>query len=129
MNDEDIEAKCSDCNNQKFRKVTKIIAEPSTLIIQLKRYKYKGEERKSEKKNDIVKLSKNIRLADGSSYTIASVLNHFGDSPDEGHYNILVYDESNDSFTLVDDQYFKLNVKITPDYETSSYIFVFNKDH
>ena len=82
----------------------------------------------SEKRNDIVNISKIIRLAEGSSYTIVSVLNHFGNSPDEGHYNILVYDESKDSFTLLDDQYFKLNVKITPNFETSSYIFVFTKN-
>ena len=64
----------------------------------------------------------------GSSYRISSIINHFGETPEEGHYNILIYDTWNDSFILVDDQYVKNNVKITHDFETSSYIFVYTKD-
>ena len=65
----------------------------------------------------------------GSSYTISSVINHFGDTPQDGHYNILINDVLKDKFLLVDDQYVNENVKVTSDFKSASYIFVYTKDN
>ena len=119
---------CSECQNPHLIKKTKIITEPTTLLIQLKRYSFKIGETIRRKRKDNIAISKEIRLVQGSSYTVASILNHFGDSPEEGHYNILIFDEANDSFVLADDLYVKQNVKISSDFQCSSYIFVYTRN-
>ena len=75
-----------------------------------------------------IKMIKSIKMATGCSYTISSIVNHFGDVPQEGHYNVLIFDTLNEKFILVDDQYVNENVKITGDFESSSYIFVYTRD-
>ena len=127
--DEDIERKCSDCINNSHVKQTHIIAEPSTLIIQLKRFHCDSRSGTSMKRKDSIEIEKTIKMVTGSSYRILSIINHFGDTPEEGHYNVLIYDAFSDSYILVDDQYVKKDVKITQDLKTSSYIIIFEKDN
>ena len=67
-------------------------------------------------------------MATGTSYTISSVINHFGNTPEDGHYNILINDVLNHKFLLVDDQYVKENVNVTSDLKSASYVFVYIKD-
>ena len=120
---------CSDCNIKELVKQTEIIADPSTLIIQLKRYSYDERNRIAMKKKDSIDITKVIKLKSGTSYKISSIINHYGDVPEEGHYNILIFDHRNDSFVLLDDQYVKQNVKITSDFKTSSYIVAYTKEN
>ena len=127
LEDEEISAVCPDCHRQTLMKSMNIITKPSTLIIQLKRYDFDSREQRPIKRTDKIEFSKQIRVAN-TSYTISSILNHFGDSPEDGHYNIVIYDESNGSFLLVDDLYVNSEVKMTTDLKSASYIFVFNKD-
>ena len=101
--------------------------EPSTLIIQLKRYEYDSEKENAIKRKDKIEHMKRIRMAN-RYYTLSSILNHFGDTPEEGHYNIVIYDKSDNSFALVDDSYVNSKVKMTTDLKSSSYIFVFEKN-
>ena len=77
----------------------------------------------------MAKMTKSIKMANGSSYTVSTIVNHFGDCPQEGHYNILIFDALNEKFILVDDQYVNQNVKITSEFKSSSYIFVYTKDN
>ena len=125
---EETDVMCSECQNPHLIKKTKIINEPTTLLIQLKRYSYEREETIQRKRQDNIPISKEIRLAQGSSFTVSSILNHFGDSPEEGHYNILIYDEAKDSFVLADDLHVNQNVKISSDFQCASYIFVYTKN-
>ena len=125
---EEINANCDDCENKILVKQTEIISEPSTLIIQLKRFSHEREKRISTKRQDRMRMTKSIKMATGGTYTVSSIVNHFGDSPQEGHYNILIYDAMRDKFILVDDQYINQNVNITSDFESSSYIFVYTRD-
>ena len=101
--------------------------EPSTLIIQLKRYEYDSEKENAIKRKDKIEHMKRIRMAN-RYYTLSSILNHFGDTPEEGHHNLVIYNESSDSFDLVDDTYARSEVQITSDMKTYSYIFVFEKN-
>ena len=80
------------------------------------------------KRKDNIAITKDIRLGNGGFYTVSSILNHFGDSPEEGHYNILIHDEPNDSFVLADDLYVKPYAKISTDFKCASYIFVYTKN-
>ena len=50
--DEEIRVKCSECNIDVQVKQTEIIAEPSTLIIQLKRYNYEKEKSMAIKRRE-----------------------------------------------------------------------------
>ena len=129
LKDEEIEKKCSDCVNNSHVKQTHIITEPSTLIITLKRYHYDIVEGISRKQKDNIDIEKTIEMISGTSYTISTIINHYGDTPEEGHYNILIYDTVNDSYILVDDQYIKSNVEITHEMKTLSYILVYTKDN
>ena len=67
-------------------------------------------------------------MATGTSYTISSVINHFGDTPQDGHYNILINDVLSQKFLLVDDQSVNENVRDTSYLKSASYIAVYIKD-
>ena len=81
------------------------------------------------KRNENIEITKAIKMVTGTTYTISSIINHFGDNPEDGHYNILIYNSRNGSFVLLDDQYINQNVKITSDFQSSSYVFVYTKDN
>jgi uncharacterized UBP type Zn finger protein len=125
---EKIESECGKCQKQVIVKKCEIIAEPATLIIQLKRYEYVHEERRTYKKLDDIECSKSISLPSGSTYTISSIVNHIGDRPEVGHYNVLIYDRINESFVLLDDLDVHYDVKVTPDIRSLSYIVFYTKD-
>ena len=69
-----------------------------------------------------------ITLPSGSMYTISSIINHIGNSPDEWQYNILIYDQPKDSFVLLDDLYIDYDVDITPEMNCLSYILIYTKN-
>ena len=127
--DEEIRANCSSCQNMIMVKQKNIVAEPTTLILVLNRFDYELEKNRSIKLRDNIEMTKSIRMATGTSYTISSVINHFGDTPQDGHYNVLVNDVLKDKYLLVDDQYVNENVSVTSDYKSNSYIFVYIKDN
>ena len=128
LKEEKIEHKCSLCKKQTCKKKIDIIIDPSTLIIQLKRYDYDAEKGKATKKQDEIECSKIIKLASGSTYTISSIINHIGEKPEKGHYNTIIFDQSNDSFVLLDDLNVTFDVQITSDMNRISYIVVYTKD-
>ena len=106
----------------------KIIIEPSTLIVQLKRYRYDRKESKIRKRQEEIRPSKKITLPSGSTYTISAIVNHIGNSADEGHYNLLIFDEKNNSFILLDDSVITDDVEITPQMNKLSYVMFYTKD-
>ena len=128
LNDEKIEHKCFLCKKQTCKKKIDIIIDPSTLIIQLKRYDYDTEKGKATKKQDEVECSKTLKLASGSTYTISSIINHKGENPEKGHYNVLIFNQANNSFVLLDDLNVTYDVQTTSDMNRISYIFVYTKD-
>ena len=129
LQDEKIEHSCSLCKRRTHVKKMTLITDPSTLIIQLKRYKYDNVEDRARKRQDKIDSSKMLKLPSGSIYTISSIINHVGDSPDEGHYNIFIYDPHRDSFVLLDDLHIEYDVKITADMNCLSYILIYTKNN
>jgi uncharacterized UBP type Zn finger protein len=127
LKEETIKHKCSLCKKQTCKKKIDIIIDPSTLIIQLKRYDYDTEKGKATKKQDEVECSKTLELASGRTYTISSIINHIGEKPEKGHYNTLIVDQSNDSFVLLDDLNVTFDVQITSDINCTSLIVVYTK--
>ena len=105
-----------------------IIIEPSTLIVQLKRYKYESKNRKIRKCHEEIIISKKIKMPGGTTYTVSSIVNHIGSSPEEGHYNLLIFDEKDDSFVLLDDLNVLFDVQITQEMRSSSYVVFYTKD-
>ena len=103
LSDETVNNECTKCENTQAVKNIEIVTEPSTLIIQLKRYKYNVDERKVIKKHDEIKCQKSLTMPSGSTFTLSSIVNHIGSSPNRGHYNVIIYDHINDSFVLLDD--------------------------
>lgn len=126
--DEDINQECSNCQNSPCAKRMEIMIEPSTLIVQLKRYRYDRKESKIRKRQEEIRPSKKITLPSGSTYTISAIVNHIGNSADEGHYNLLIFDEKNNSFILLDDSVITDDVEITPQMNKLSYVMFYTKD-
>ena len=66
------------------------------------------------KRQEEIQLSKKMTLPSGSTYKILAIVNHIGNSLDEGHYNLLIFDEKNYSFVLMVDSDITTDVEITP---------------
>ena len=103
----------------------KIISEPATLILLLKRYKF--DKTQYLKKNNEVKCPKQLHLPSGSIFTMSSVINHFGETPEEGHYNVLLYNKLNDTFLSLDDMKITSYSSVPEDFLKSHYIAVYHK--
>jgi uncharacterized UBP type Zn finger protein len=93
-----VERTCSKCNSNEATKTASILVEPQTLIIQINRYEYNREQDITTKKH-----------SKGANYSLCSYVNHWGSTPQEGHYNLVLCNEPEDTFVLLDDEEIKLN--------------------
>ena len=109
-------------------KSTKIVLEPSTLILQLNRYEYNREQNQTLKKHNQIECPKKVTMPNGSSYSLSSVVNHIGDSPKEGHYNMLFLNKYDDTFVLLDDSSIKFDVGIDTTMKKMQYLMVYIKE-
>ena len=128
LGEEKIDLNCTKCKKREILKKFILVAEPSTLIIQLSRYKYEVREKRTIKRHEEIEVSKRLSLPSGSAYTISSIINHIGSTPDEGHYNVLIFDSINDSFVLLDDLNVCFDMQIKSDKSRLPYIVVYTKD-
>ena len=103
------------------------MTEPSTLIIQLKRYKFDIDERKIIKRHDVIKCEKSLTMPSGSTFILSSIVNHIGSSPNQGHYNVLIYDPLNDSYILLYDLHATYDVENNSRISELCYIVTFKK--
>ena len=76
LSDEEVNQTCINCRNLKAVKSIEIVTDPSTLIVQLKRYKYDVDKKKAIKRQDKVNCSKSLVMPSGSSYTLSSHWKH-----------------------------------------------------
>jgi hypothetical protein len=100
---DDIFLKCEACTSPRTEKETNLIVYPNTLIIQLKRYEFDSINQKCVKKHDAVICPTNVNFPGGARYSLLSILNHAGSSPEIGHYTLSMFDSKNKSFLLLDD--------------------------
>ena len=128
LGSEIVDLKCERCSYPKKEKQIKLIIEPKTLIIQLKRYEFDQIQQKIKKKTTSVVCPTLITLPGGSTYSLTSVLHHIGSSPDNGHYTVTLYDKENKSFFLLDDSVIDENVIITEEMWRLSYMACYTKE-
>ena len=127
LSSEEIDFECTECGDKRTRKEYKVVIEPNTLLIQLKRFEFDSVQTKILKKHDSVMCPKMITLHSGSNYSLCSILNHDGSTPNSGHYTVNLYDKKHDSFILVDDKNVTYNV-VNEDMCKLSYIACYTKN-
>ena len=67
-------------------------------------------------------------MPSGSTLTLSSNSNHIGRSPNQDHYNVLIYDPINDCYILLDDLNVTFNAENDSDISELCYIVSFTKD-
>ena len=123
-----IERNCSNCPAIISRKETKTVIEPKTLIFQMNRYEYDRTENQIMKKHNSLTCPSTLTLKSGSSYALCSIINHIGESPDEGQYNIIVYNKKTDKYVLIDDLKIDLNCVIDDTMKKMHYLVTYYKN-
>ena len=123
-----IERNCSHCPAIISRKKTETVIEPNTMIFQINRYEYDREENRIIKKHNKLTCPSTLTLKSGSSYSLCSIINHIGASPDAGHYNIIVYNEKKDKYVLLDDLNIDLNCVIDDSMKKTHYLVTYYKN-
>ena len=123
-----IERNCSNCPALISRKETETVLEPKTMIFQINRFEYDREKDQIWKKHNQLTCPSTLTLKSGSSYSLCSIINHIGASPDEGHYNIIVYNEKKDKYVLLDDLNIDLNCVIDDSMKKMHYLVTYYKN-
>ena len=80
-----------------------------------------------KKKSDVIACSKTVKLPGGSTYSLSSVVNHIGSTPEEGHYNILLNNPSVDEYVLLDDTRIKFLSALDIDMKKLQYLITYVK--
>ena len=106
--------------------VTNFVRNPKTLIIQLSRFEYEKKLRRSVKKHDSIMIPDKIDLPCGTTYSLLSIINHIGETPNSGHYTCLLPEASED-FIEVDDMQVRRPVKQTKQITRTAYILSYSK--
>ena len=109
-------------------KKIEIVKEPSTLILQLKRFEYDITGQKVRKRQDEIVCPRLIEMPSGNTYELSSIVNHIGNMPTEGHYNALIFDKINHSSILLDDQNIYFDQNLSPDISKLCYIVTYIKN-
>ena len=75
------------------------------MIIQLRRFTYDRKKQKSYKLNKQISAPNFVTLAAPvTTYKLNSIVNHIGDTlEDGGHYTLILKDENKNEFVLIDD--------------------------
>ena len=123
-----IERNCLHCPAIISRKETETVMEPKTMIFQINRYAYDRKENQIIKKHNKLTCPSTLTLKSGSSYSLCSIINHIGESPDEGHYNIIVYNKKMDKYVLIDDLNIDLNCVIDDTMKKMHYLVTYYKN-
>ena len=124
---ENVELNCEECGYAKVNKQIQILLDPNTLIVQLKRYEFDHIQQKILKKHAKVFCPAEITLPGGSKYSLSSILNHTGSSPEKGHYTLTLFDKETKSFTLLDDSFIDEDMNVSEELWMLSYIVCYAK--
>ena len=80
-----------------------LIQEPSTLILQLMRYKFDSSRKKASKVHLPVICTRNLEMPSGATYCLKSYVNHEGENTRSGHYTVNLFDTATSEVVLLDD--------------------------
>ena len=124
---ENLERTCPTCSSIICEKSVEIILEPSTIVVQLKRYEYDRDEDLIKKKNNRITCPTKLKMPSGSIFQLCSVINHIGSRPSEGHYNVLVYNNTEEKYLLLDDTTIEIDSEISVEKEKLNYLVTYVK--
>ena len=76
----------------------------------------------------LIECPPTLMLETGSFYTLSSIVNHSGERTHQGHYTVILYDNGENSYILVDDKEVSYDMKITTELQQLPYIVTYVKD-
>ena len=82
---------------------------------------------KCVKKHDSVICPPNLNFPDGAQYSLLSILNHVGSSPESGHYTLIMFDAKHKSFLFLDDAKTEEDFQMNEEIDKLSYIVMYVK--
>ena len=77
------------------------------------------------KKHSNLFSSKSLSLPKGTNYSLCSYVNHWGSTPQEGYYNLVLCNEPEDTFVLLDDEEIKLNFELDMSRMAAHYLLTY----
>ena len=101
---------------------------PSNLIFQIKRYEYDVINQVTKKKHNPLFCPPTLKIQNGSSYTLQAIVNHIGSSPNQGHYNLVLYNKQGDNYILLDDSSINIDFVIDDDIKMTHYLILYYKN-
>ena len=123
-----IEKKCSQCPSNLARKQINTVLEPNILIFQMERYEYDAINQVANKKHNMLDCPPTLKMQNGSRYTLCAIVNHIGSSPNEGHYNLVLYNSQGDKYILLDDTKINIDFAIDDDMKKTHYLIMYHKN-
>ena len=126
---EEIEISCESCSFGRMTKSISIIVEPISLLLQLKRYEFDTEKKRTKKKLDPIICTKTLVFPSGTKYTLNSKINYIREAIDSGHYKTSLYDRCTDSFVLLDDTNVCFYCKMQASDNAIVYMISYSKDN
>ena len=69
-----------------------------------------------------------LKTQNGSSYTLCAIVNHIGSSPNEGHYNMVLYNSQGDNYILLDDTNINIDYVIDDNMKMTHYLIMYQKN-
>ena len=127
LSNQEIESDCPECASTRRSKSLEIVCTPTTIILHLLRFSYDEKLDETLKLLDNIFCPKQLTLPNGSTYILSSVINHIGEHSTSGHYNILIFDESDNKFILLDDSEITDDVNIDEDMAQQSYVATYTR--
>ena len=94
----------------------------------MKRFEYDIIKQATNKKHNMLFCPPTLKMQNGSSYTLRAIVNHFGSSPNEGHYNLVLYNSQGDNYILCDDQNIDIDFVIDADMKKTHYLILYYKN-
>ena len=92
------------------------------------RYKYDKIGQNVMKLSSEVNCPTNLVIPNGLSYTLISVINHIGENTKSGHYHIVLHNQNDGQFTLINDCAVSKVEDFNQEMNKLSYIFIFRKN-
>ena len=82
----------------------------------------------SKKKHNRLFCPPILKIQNGSNYTLQAIVNHIGSSPNEGHYNLVLYNSQKNNYILLDDTNINIDFVINDEMRITHYLIMYYKN-